>query len=118
MSNEQALMIVETTQPSQIAVQGVVNSDEVEYQRTSRQCNVIIAQLRGVAKRYTAAMERLIQTWLAENYPDLHYTTTPIAEDGVALKFGVILDIDASIGQARGTAIQRELTAYLARLER
>ena len=111
------MIIVETTQPSQIAMQGIVNIEEMEFQRVSRQYHVVAGQVRGIIKRYIAAEERLIVAWIAENYPGLRYWTKPLIRGGDTLEFGVEVTIESRISAALTAKIQRELSAYLVRLE-
>lgn len=113
MSNDKALTIVEAAQAPQVVVVSDVSKDEIEYQRTFRQCKDLIAQLEVIAGAYITSQKRLVKAWMAENYPGVPYVvTSTIKSDGDEIFIGTTTGIESPMS----STIHKELNAYLDQL--
>lgn len=116
MSNDKSLIIVEAAQvPQVVAVSDVseLSLAEIEFQKANNEFKAHVEQVRKVAERGNACMERVVHAWMAENYPEVRFVTTSSTEsDEVSFTYGVRANIDSPLEPL----ILCELHAYMFRL--
>lgn len=108
MSNDKALIIVESAQPPQIAARSDVSAAEIEYQRMDKEYKVAMDHLRMAIKQRSIAKVALTKAWLAENCPGIHCTVTPYFNE-VTLGHGMEIFVDSP----RFSMIMEEFNDYL-----